>query len=142
MNKQPIGQTIIKRKYNKKQVGDPGFINFSELKESDEEFIARVTAEANSHYECILNITYLNEDTAIIIWKDVSYKENSSALKAAKGYLSTEKIRVERYRDYKTSTGFEPYEIFRKRVENIANTFNNTEIKYIDSNTAIITVFI
>lgn len=144
MNKQPIGQTIVKRKYVKITTEDiqERYINYADLKESDEEFIGRVTAEANSKYECVLNISYLDRDTAIIVWKDVSYKENSSALKAAKEYLSTEKIRVERYRDHKTTTGFEPYEIFRKRVEGIANTFNNTEIKYIDSNTAIITVFI
>lgn len=78
MNKQPIGQTIIKRKYpDLDNTKDPELLTYEYIfnQESDEDFIGRVTAEANSKYECVLNISYLDRDTAIIIWKDISYNK-------------------------------------------------------------------
>ena len=144
MNKQPIGQTIVKRNnpsLDNIDTKNPELLTYEYLfsKEPVEDFVSRVTAEANK-YNDVLNITYLDEDTAVIVWKEVSYIE--TVLKPEHNYTEIiDEIRVERYRDSKVTTGSEPYDVFQERVKRLASCYNLTSIIYPDQNTAIIRVF-
>lgn len=121
--KQPIGQTIVKRKYIRKNVADPLMYTeyYDDVPESDEEFIGRVTAEANTHYECVLNISYLDRDTAVIIWKDVSY--NKIEEDPSINYKEIKVIRT-------PTQCLQQYEYFVNEVYKLAGLFPNSKVTF------------
>ena len=63
-----IGQTVVLRNTWERDEGEMGFHDYVTHKEDINTFVNRVTMEANVHHNNVLNITYLNEDTAIIVW--------------------------------------------------------------------------